>query len=77
VLFRRLRSDTGLIARTLPAVVAVLVAITIGDFFVDYVKLEVRIWFIAILLLMLNMTQPMSDDRRRGEVEVPCTVRDG
>jgi O-antigen ligase len=42
----------------LPAVAAVFASITIGDLFVQYPKLEVRVWFAAILLLMHQMIRP-------------------
>lgn len=55
-LYARLREDQGFLGQALPGVAAVLGAIVVGDLFVDYVKLEVRFWFIAMLLVMLNMT---------------------
>src|SRR5690606_14921328 len=35
-----------------PAVAAVLTITIVADLFVDYLKLEVRIWFIALLLIL-------------------------
>ena len=71
--FRRLRdlfklsrptNDAGgSVFALLPAVAAVFAAITVGDLFVQYPKLEVRIWFISVLLIMLHMVKP-----RRSEI---------
>lgn len=52
----RLRGQDGFLPALLPAVVAVLAAITIGDLFVQYPKLEVRVWFVATLMVMLHLT---------------------
>jgi O-antigen ligase len=51
---RRLMSGSKSFSATaLAAVAASLVAITIGDLFVDYLKFEIRIWFLALLSLLL------------------------
>jgi O-antigen ligase len=42
-------------AAFVPAVAAVLVAITIGDMFVDFLKFEIRIWFLAIVMVLVGM----------------------
>ena len=47
--------DHGMMTAVLPGVAAVLLGITIGDMFVTHAKLEVRIWFIAILMAMYNL----------------------
>ena len=52
----RLRGSTGLLACTLPGAVAILVSITVADVFVDYLKLEVRIWYIAIMLAIYKLS---------------------
>lgn len=51
----------------LPAVAAVLCAITVGDMFVDFLKFEIRIWFIGLTMVLLarsetdrQVTQPQS-----------------
>jgi len=44
----------------LPAVVASLVAITIGDMFVQYPKLEARFWFVSLLLVLMARGVPSS-----------------
>jgi hypothetical protein len=40
----------------LPAVAAVFGAITVGDLFVQYPKFEARIWFVAIVIVMLHLS---------------------
>jgi O-antigen ligase len=52
---RVLRGDASFLASVLPAVAAVFAAITVADMFVQYPKLEIRIWFIAVLMVMLRM----------------------
>ena len=34
---------------------ASLIAVFIGDLFVDYLKLEVRIWFLAFLMVLFKL----------------------
>jgi O-antigen ligase len=47
--------DHGMMAALLPGVAAVLLGITVGDMFVTHARLEVRIWFIGILMAMYNL----------------------
>ena len=54
-LLGQLQGQSGFQACVLPCVAGVLIAITIGDGFVDYLKLEVRFWFMSILMVMLAM----------------------
>jgi hypothetical protein len=61
---RRLRGNEGFLALMVPAVAAVLMAITVGDMFVQYVKYEARIWFVSLVIVMLHMT---SDESARAE----------
>ena len=37
-----------------PTIAAIFVAIVVGDVFVDYLKIEPRLWFIAIVMLMID-----------------------
>lgn len=55
-LWKTYRYRETFFATLLPAVAATLAAITVGDMFVDYLKFEARIWFIGILLVMLNLS---------------------
>ena len=41
----------------LPALAALLAAITVGDMFVSYTKFEPRIWFIAVLMAFTGLAQ--------------------
>jgi O-antigen ligase len=54
---KRLRGKTDFYAFMLPAVAGVLAATFVGDLFVQYPKLEVRIWFISLLMIMLHHTE--------------------
>jgi hypothetical protein len=60
VSLRRLRRDCkgreDFLATILPAVAGGLIAISLGDMFVQYPKLEVRFWMLTILMSMLSMT---------------------
>ena len=47
-----MRSSNGLLPITYAATVAILGAITIGDMFVDYLKFEARVWFLALLVAL-------------------------
>lgn len=51
---RTLVGSQSLLAGVLPAVGGALIAMLIGDLFVQYIRLEVRIWFIAVLMVMLH-----------------------
>jgi hypothetical protein len=42
-------------AHLLPAVAGGLIAIIVGDLFVQYPKLEIRFWLLTILMSMLSM----------------------
>jgi hypothetical protein len=39
-----------------PAMAAALAAITLGDMFVDYLKMEVRFWYVGLVIVMLGLT---------------------
>jgi ABC-type xylose transport system permease subunit len=70
------------LAQLLPAVAGGLIAIIVGDLFVQYPKLEIRFWLLTILMSMLsmatgrlatgqnapgNLAQPAADDAERRE----------
>jgi O-antigen ligase len=69
---RRLKGREGFLPGLLPAVAAILVSIVVGDMFVDYLKLEVRMWFVAILLVMLILTQPVRSQQAEGNGRTPA-----
>jgi O-Antigen ligase len=50
-----MRAKTGLEPYTYAATIAILAAITVGDMFVDYLKFEGRVWFLALLMVFLRM----------------------
>jgi O-Antigen ligase len=39
----------------LPGIAAALAAVTVGDMFVDYLKLEVRFWLVGLILVVVNL----------------------
>jgi hypothetical protein len=51
----QLRGSEDFLARILPAVAGSLIAITVGDLFVQYPKLEVRFWLLTIVMSMVSM----------------------
>ena len=52
MLFSRIRHTPGFVAAMLPAVAGSLAAIFVADMFVPYMRFEVRIWFICLLLVL-------------------------
>jgi O-antigen ligase len=56
---RRLRRDCrgtdDFLAKILPAIAGGILAISVGDMFVQYPKLEVRFWLLTIVMSMLSM----------------------
>ncbi len=55
---RAYRSADGFLPTAVPAVAAILGAITIADLFVSYTKFEPRIWFIAVLMALTREPRP-------------------
>jgi hypothetical protein len=51
---REFRARDDFLAQMLPAVAGGLVAIVVGDLFVQYPKLEIRFWLLTIVMLMLS-----------------------
>ena len=43
-----------------PSVVAILFAILVADIFVDHLKTEVRLWYIAVLLVIFRLAKDAS-----------------
>jgi hypothetical protein len=63
-----------------------VIIMIVGDLFVDYLKLEVRIWFIALLLIVARMAraelsaaQPVSSAvaAKRGAAAAPVAQPSG
>jgi O-antigen ligase len=52
---RACRGGDDFLAQILPAVAGSLLAITVGDLFVQYPKLEIRFWLITVLMAMSSM----------------------
>jgi len=56
-LWRSWRGGDDFLAHALPAVAGGLIAIMVGDLFVQYPKLEIRFWLLTLLMLMLSMAR--------------------
>ena len=73
LLRRRIGNSSAFDELLLATVAAVMGAIWIGDMFVDYLKLEIRVWFIALLMavgdLWLRSGKAESEDRDDGAAE--------
>jgi O-antigen ligase len=52
---RECRDRDDFLVQLLPAVAGSLIAITVGDLFVQYPKLEVRFWLLTVLMSLLSM----------------------
>ena len=77
---RLLRDEEGLLPMLLPAIAGLTAGILVGDLFVDYLILEVRVWFIAIVMVMLNMSVALvpvtaAAGPRTGDTKEPALVR--
>jgi O-antigen ligase len=56
VRLRRLtKGRDGLMPALVPSLAAFLMAMVVGDMFVDYLKAEVRIWFMSLLVVMTSI----------------------
>ena len=64
---RRLKADDSFLATALPAIAAVLAAITIGDLFVQYPKFEARFWFVSLLIVLLHLSERKSGQECAAE----------
>jgi hypothetical protein len=53
-------SNHGFLAALVPAVGAGLIAILVGDLFVQYVRFEIRFWLISVLMVMLHLSSAKS-----------------
>lgn len=52
---RYVRGSDGFPAAVLPALAAGMAAITVGDLFVQYPKLEARVWFVCLLISFVHL----------------------
>ena len=55
--WRTARKAPGSLPILFPSIAAVCLVMVLGDLFVDYLKLETRIWFIALLLIVARMSR--------------------
>src|SRR5262249_53273128 len=64
---RATRNGDGSLPVLVPAIGAVLCCLIVGDMFVDYVKAEVRIWFIALPIVTLHLaSRKVTAESRHG-----------
>jgi len=66
-LARQCRDAGSFLASLYPAVAGTLAAITIGDLFVDFLKHEARIWFIAIVIVMQRLVMVSAARERQDD----------
>jgi O-antigen ligase len=60
--FRRIPKNTMLLTCVFPSIAGGLFAVMVGDMFVDYLKLEARIWLMALLMVITNLAmQPAAE----------------
>lgn len=78
---RILRRSDGFGAMLLPGVAAVMISIYVGDLFVDYLKYEVRFWFLALIMVMVQIwgreriiSAEFSEDKAMVPVDSPETA---
>jgi hypothetical protein len=74
---REYRSDEGFMATLLPAVAGSLLAIVVGDLFVQYPQLEVRFWLLTLVMTMLSVaaarrTQAACEGESPTQVAAPA-----
>ena len=65
-----MRRLSGLLPNTYAATVAILGAITVGDLFVDYLKFEARVWFLAVLMVLYKLEAKSNPREIVGSVEI-------
>ncbi len=70
MLFRRLRGSDSFLATILPGIAAVLAAIAVGDEFVQYPKLEARVWFIGLLIVLIHQSELLLATARKPVARV-------
>jgi O-antigen ligase len=72
----RSRGEDDFMAQVLPAVAGALIVITVGDLFVQYPKLEVRFWFLTVLMTMLSMASVRRTQTSEVATEFPGRLHD-
>jgi len=70
---KRDTEDERFAAVVLPVMAAVMVAITVGDLFVEYMKLEARVWFIGLLISYVHL-QARSVPVEEAAPRAACSV---
>jgi hypothetical protein len=67
-LWKRFKGAPGPFAAFFPCVAAALLAVSVGDVFVDYLKLEVRIWFIGLFLVLNALAPALGTEEGRTDM---------
>jgi len=73
VKLRGAKAESHVFKIIIPASLAILTSITIGDMFVDYLKSEVRFWFISIIILITshNLSKEAANKATAGTPSYP------
>lgn len=58
-LWRQIRGTSGFPATVFPTLVAVMVAITVADIFAQFPRLEVRVWFVSLIVAYAQLVARM------------------
>jgi O-antigen ligase len=70
---RSLSGRDDFLASIYTAIAASLIALLVGDLFVDYLKLEVRVWFLAFLMVIAKLTATEKEPQRGGREALPAS----
>jgi hypothetical protein len=74
VLARQARDLSGFPALISPTLIGVMAAIIIGDLFGEYMALEIRVWFISLIIVFAQLLATESAVAPRGESPVNETL---
>ncbi len=68
---KALRRRRDFPAIVLPGLAAVMVAITVADLFVEYTRLEARVWFVGLLITHARLVSRDAANARRAAITEP------
>lgn len=64
---RQLTKNTdGFLSTFAPSILAFMTALTVGDIFVDYLKSEVRVWFVSLLVVAVSLATRAKEARDKA-----------
>ncbi|MEP7242471.1 MAG: O-antigen ligase family protein, partial [Gammaproteobacteria bacterium] len=76
-LARAYRTQTGFLSTAFPAIAAGIIAMTVGDMFVTYTKFEIRIWWLTMLMTLVNLEAMRVKEERNATGVVPAAPARG